>query len=244
MPALSCDRRDRVPAFLEDVSRLGAGPDDHRSRQARQHRRRGGGRPALVGRRSRVAPGAAIVAAMYEELEVLREVTHRLEGAGIAYMLTGSMALNHYAQPRMTRDVDLVAELRLDDADRLAELFGDDFGADLEEIREAIARGRLFNLIHAERVVKVDIVVRKDAPFRVEEFSRRRRVDYAGISLWIVSPEDLLLSKLYWAKDSHSDFQLRDVRNLIAAVAELDWAYLERWASELGVGSLLEEVHG
>jgi len=45
------------------------------------------------------------------ELEVLQDATERLERAGIQYMLTGSIALSYYAQPRMTRDIDLVVEL-------------------------------------------------------------------------------------------------------------------------------------
>jgi hypothetical protein len=36
------------------------------------------------------------------ELDVLRDVPQRLDRAGIAFMLTGSVAMNHYAQPRMT----------------------------------------------------------------------------------------------------------------------------------------------
>ncbi len=124
----------------------------------------------------------------------------------------------------------------------MVQLFGADFAPDLAEIVAAIAARRMFNLIHVERVVKVDMVVRKHTPYRVEEFSRRRRVDYAGMALWIVAPEDLLLSKLDWARASHSDFQLRDVRNLIAAVPGLDWLYVERWAAELEVSELLDEV--
>jgi len=46
------------------------------------------------------------------ELLALRDVCARLDGAGIAYMLTGSLAMSFYARPRMTRDIDLViAEL-------------------------------------------------------------------------------------------------------------------------------------
>ena len=44
---------------------------------------------------------------MSEELEVLKTVTSRLEGAGISYMLTGSMAANFYTVPRLTRDIDM-----------------------------------------------------------------------------------------------------------------------------------------
>jgi hypothetical protein len=41
-------------------------------------------------------------AAMSEELEVLKIVANRLRGAGIAYMVTGSVAMNHYAVPRLS----------------------------------------------------------------------------------------------------------------------------------------------
>ena len=53
---------------------------------------------------------------MSEALQVLKLVTQRLEEAGIPYMLTGSMALNFCAVPRMTRDIDVVVELREEDA--------------------------------------------------------------------------------------------------------------------------------
>ena len=48
---------------------------------------------------------------MSEELAVLKLVSERLKSAGIPYMITGSIASNFYAVPRMTRDVDLVIEL-------------------------------------------------------------------------------------------------------------------------------------
>jgi hypothetical protein len=63
---------------------------------------------------------------MTEELKVLKILTGRLEAAGIAYMVTGSMAMNYYAVPRMTRDIDVVVDLSAGDADRLCELFEPD----------------------------------------------------------------------------------------------------------------------
>jgi len=47
---------------------------------------------------------------------------------------------------------------------------------------------------------------------------------------------------LGWAKDTRSELQLRDARNLIASVDALDWEYIERWATDLGVSDLLTEV--
>ena len=60
--------------------------------------------------------------------------------------------------------------------------------------------------------------------------------------MWMASPEDLILSKLLWAKDTHSELQFRDVRQIIAAQPVLDWPYLERWAGSLRAIELLREV--
>ena len=77
---------------------------------------------------------------------------------------------------------------------------------------------------------------------RLEEFARRRRAQIGDVPMWVVSAEDLILSKLNWARDSRSEIQLRDVRSVIAAHASLDWAYLEAWAGTLGVSGLLAEA--
>ena len=179
---------------------------------------------------------------MPPELEILKLVTSQFDEAAIPYMLTGSMAAAYYAEPRMTRDADIVVELSEADAPRLADMFGKDFSADASTIAAAIADRRMFNLIHTSAVVKIDFIVLKDDPFRREEFRRRRRVALAGIDLWIVAPEDLILSKLHWAKDSRSELQLRDVRRLLAAPQRLDPDYLQKWAAYLGVTDLLSEV--
>ena len=49
---------------------------------------------------------------MADLLEVLHLVTARLDAAAVPYMVSGSLALGYYAQPRMTRDIDIVVELQ------------------------------------------------------------------------------------------------------------------------------------
>jgi hypothetical protein len=84
--------------------------------------------------------------------------------------------------------------------------------------------------------------VRKDTPYRRQEFERRRTVDVEGLFLRIVSPEDLVLSKLVWYSDSKSDQQLQDLKNIIDSVEQLDIEYLRHWAVDLGVAGLIEEL--
>ena len=177
---------------------------------------------------------------MMSELDVLKLVSQRLEARGIAYMLTGSFALAYYATPRMTRDLDLVVALVEQDVETLVATFSGEFYLDAVAARTAVATRRLFNLLHLESGIKVDFIVRKDSDYRQVEFGRRVRVAFAGVETWIASREDLMLSKLVWAQDTGSELQRRDVRALLGE--SLDRDYLDKWATHLGVLTLLEEI--
>jgi hypothetical protein len=176
---------------------------------------------------------------MNSELEVLRDVVARLDGARIPYMLTGSVAMSVYAEPRMTRDIDIVVELAAGDPRRVVELFSPDYYVSDEAVRHAIKARSLFNLFNLSKLVKVDLIVRRDDEFQRHQFSRRQRHDLGGISISVISKEDLVLAKLAWAAPSGSAFQLRDVRKLLASGA--DQAYLLEWSERLGVGALLRK---
>jgi hypothetical protein len=169
------------------------------------------------------------------ELDIVRDVSARFESAGMDYMLTGSMAMNYYAQPRMTRDIDLVVALKPQDTDTIVRIFAPDYYASRDAVISSIAQESLFNLIHQESVIKVDCIVRKNTPFRLAEFQRRRRIAIEDFSTWIVSKEDLIISKLHWARDSRSELQMRDVKNLAATGVDND--YVERWTNELGLSN-------
>jgi hypothetical protein len=177
---------------------------------------------------------------MTSELDVLRLVGDRLAAQGLAFMLTGSFALAYYATPRMTRDLDLVVAIQEPDVDPLVAAFAGDFYIDADAARDAVHRERLFNLMHLASGIKVDLIVRKSAEFRQVEFARRRAVDMGGVRTWIVSCEDLILSKLVWCLDTGSEMQRRDVRQLLAL--EVDLNYIRQWAIRLGVIALLEEM--
>jgi hypothetical protein len=177
---------------------------------------------------------------MWNELDIVRDVSRRLEAAGIPFMLTGSMAMNYYAQPRMTRDIDLVVALATSDAAFIESSFAPDYHVSLDAVRDAIARQFMFNLLHEDSVIKVDFIVRKQSTYRLAEFERRQRITIEDFATWIVSKEDLIISKLDWARDSRSDRQFDDIRNLIASGC--DAAYIQRWTEALGLASLWQEL--
>jgi predicted nucleotidyltransferase len=176
---------------------------------------------------------------MQNELDIIRDVAAKLGSLGIPYMLTGSVAMNYYANPRMTRDIDLVVSLQEKDVDSIIASFEKDYYLDRNAVTRAIVNQSLFNLIHNESIIKVDCILKKSTEYRRIEFERREEVEIKDIRVWIVSKEDLIISKLDWARDSHPEFQLRDVKNLLNS--GYDGEYLELWTTRLGLSELLKE---
>jgi hypothetical protein len=177
---------------------------------------------------------------MTEELQTLRDIVTRLEAGGIDYMLTGSVALNCYAQPRMTRDIDLVVAFFLKDVARIEAVLGEGYYVSPEAAREAVMHQSSFNAIHQATLTKVDFMIRKREDYRQHEFTRRVRVRVEDFELWVVSKEDLILSKLHWARESQSARQLADVENLIATGCDVD--YLQEWSAKLNLTDMLTRV--
>jgi hypothetical protein len=181
-----------------------------------------------------------------EEHDVLARVIHLLAGAGIPYMITGSLASSVHGRPRTTHDADIVIDPSGEALDRLvAELQAAGFYVDAGVAREAFRARRQFNVIATTSAFKVDLIVRKDRPFSREEFSRRQSGHLGGTPMSLATPEDTILSKLEWARKGGSDRQLDDVAGIVAVQGSaLDTAYIERWSATLGVLDLWQRVRG
>jgi hypothetical protein len=158
-------------------------------------------------------------------------------------MVCGSYGSAIHGLPRATHAIDIViAPTPSQLEDFLARLSNDDYVSP-EAARAALQSRRMFNVIDTLSGDKVDLIVCKDRPFSAEELSRRMQVTYAGISLWVASPEDVILSKLEWARAGDSERQFRDALTVaIAQAGRLDLEYLGRWATRLGVPDLLERL--
>lgn len=175
-------------------------------------------------------------------------VAQTLEQLGIAYAVGGSLASSLHGVMRSTLDVDIVADMRLEHIPPLVAALSKEFYADDEMMRDAIEHHSSFNLIHYETAFKVDIFIRKLRAFDQMQLERRRTSVIATDpeqSVYIVSPEDIVLAKLEWYRmgGEVSDRQWRDILGVLKTRAgELDLAYLQKWAKELKVSDLLERA--
>ena len=176
---------------------------------------------------------------MQNQIDIVRDFSARLDAVDIGYMLTGSMALNCYALPCVPHNLDFVIALRPADAEIVFRLFSPDYDISREAVDSAIAQQSFFNLFHRKSRIKVNCIVCQQINYRRAEFSRRQRIEFENFKTWLASKEDLIISKLQWARKSHSERHLRDVKNLVATGC--DTIYIERWTRALGIFKLWEE---
>lgn len=176
----------------------------------------------------------------------LQKLVEILDGAGVRYMLTGSLAAAYYAVPRATQEIDVVLETEAEGLNRLVRgLLTAGWYVDRDAALEAWrGRGR-FNTIEPESGWKADFIVRKDRSYSREEFGRRERISLLGVDVAIASLEDVLIAKLEWSHLGDSALQRRDVVQLLErSWPRLDHAYLRRWISALGLESEWDTARG
>ncbi len=177
------------------------------------------------------------------EKDLLLDCLRRLNRADISYMLTGAMVSNYWGIPRTTHDLDFVVQLPEEAIARLAAAFSGDFFLEEAAIRAAFMPPYQFNAIDTRSPLKVDFWLLQPKPFEEEMFSRRVHTDLFGQAAWISTAEDLILHKLYWNRITPSERQLGDAAGVVSVQGNsLDVDYMRRWAEELDVSPVLDNV--
>jgi hypothetical protein len=169
--------------------------------------------------------------------DVFPRITSALGEAGIAYMLAGSFFSAYYGAPRSTQDIDLVIEATEEQLRAFVRLLSpDEYYVDLDAALDARKRQSLFNVIDTVTGWKIDLIIRKSRPFSKEEFGRRSLVKLEDNPLFLASAEDVVVSKLEWAKLAQSRRHIEDVAGILRMRWDkLDRAYLEKWILDLRI---------
>jgi hypothetical protein len=176
----------------------------------------------------------------FSMIETLRDFVSKANVLGIEYMVTGSFAMSAYGEIRFTRDIDVVLQIAEAQAAGFAQLFMADYYVSEESVKRAILRKSMFNVINQEHGGKLDCIVMKDTDFARTSFSRRYKVTISGMEFWTATREDLIVAKLSWARDTHSEMQIRDIANLTSS--EYDSDYVASWIERLDLRNVWNEV--
>lgn len=179
-------------------------------------------------------------------IETVSEVIESLERASASYLVSGSLAAIHYSLVRTTRDADFVVDLQPSGVKEILKHLGPRFIFDPQLTFEAIT-GTLRYII--------DI---PDVPFRIELFLlsrdehdqerfRRRQLKFLpqfAREVPLPTVEDVIITKLRWARDAARGKDEEDLINVLAVQANqtLDWDYIHHWCEQHGTRQLLDRI--
>ena len=177
---------------------------------------------------------------------VLRQVGKILDELGIPYFVTGGVAVVTWGRMRFTQDIDIVIALRREQIPTLAarlRALGEGTYIDEAMAAEGLERKNAFNFILPENVVKVDFWIFKDDPLTKLQLKRTVVVPIDGQNIHFLSPEDVILNKLLWYKESESSRHFEDAQSIVAIQGnKLDKQYLNEWAERQGTGDLRKQL--
>jgi len=166
-------------------------------------------------------------------LDLLQKVCNQLDEHDIKYMVSGSIALNIYTIPRMTRDIDIVIELSENKINEFTHLFPNSY-FDKNVIKEEVKRKGMFNVIDHSTGFKIDFIIRKESEYFDLAFQRKKRVKEFETELWVIDLNDLIIAKLIWIQQYQSERQIFDIENLLLN-PDKDIEYIKNWCNKLNI---------
>lgn len=182
-----------------------------------------------------------------EPIRVTLLVTEVLNSLDVTYAVGGSLAAAVHGVIRSTLDVDILAEIKLEQIDRFVECLESSFYMDVDMITDAVIQRSTFNIIHRETFFKVDIFLTKNRAFERAELMRREKqpVEESQQSIYFVTAEDIILAKLEWycLGGEISERQWHDVLGILRNKrGNLDLEYLFSSAQQIHVAHLLQRA--
>lgn len=166
------------------------------------------------------------------------------ERLNISYYITGGVAASTYGEPRTTRDLDIVIAISPSDLDQLVQDLETEgfYVPGVEDIRSG--RIKTLGITHQQTIARADLMLAGTSDFEREKFKRRRAIIIPErATLYLASPEDIILSKLHWGAKSQSEKQWRDILGILKVQGKnLDFDYLKQQATQLQFSKLLTQV--
>lgn len=154
--------------------------------------------------------------------EVLAALATVLDRAGIRWYLFGAQAVLAYGRPRLTADLDVTVDVRLESWQELEVLLLEaGFSPRVDDLQTFVERTRVLPLVDDLSGIPVDLVLAGPVGLEQEFLDRARRVDLGGVRVPLISPEDLVVTKILAGRSK----DLEDVKGILreqGARLELD----------------------
>jgi hypothetical protein len=126
----------------------------------------------------------------------------------------------------------------------LARFPAEQFYISEEVVREAIRTEGQFNIIDPAAGLKIDVMLKKNAPYDRAQFERRQRKSIApDLDAYLATPEDINLYKMLYFSEGGSERHLRDILGMLRiSGAAIDRTCVAGWSAQLGLGTIWESL--
>jgi hypothetical protein len=172
-----------------------------------------------------------------EQIDVLRHATGVLDRLAVPYAIVGSYGSLVYGEPRTTQDIDVVFQITPDKVAAFCEAFPPpDYYVSEQAVRDAIRTRFQFNVICTTTGDKIGFIFPPSNAWGPGQILRRRIAQLQpDFQVFVASPEDIILGKLWYHADGGSDKHLRDIAGILRISGDLvDRGFVAEWAAKLG----------
>lgn len=171
---------------------------------------------------------------------ITRRVIQALNRAGVPHMLVGAFSRNAYAPPRSTQDADVVIALAGQSLRVVVEALDADFSLESQSGFETNTGTLRDTITHTGSQFTIELFHLSADLHDQERFLRRRPTSFDGEPTSIPTPEDVIITKMRWARPK----DLSDVRDILMFMepSVLDWGYLHRWTAQHGTRQALDAI--
>jgi hypothetical protein len=176
--------------------------------------------------------------------KLLLDVVKVLDGLKIKYFITGGFAVSVWGRPRSTADIDIVIELVEPQIDPFLKVLRNISAAgyvDEDAAKYAVRNRAEFNFIDPETGIKVDFWIMEEDQIAKNQYSRRKTKIINKTRINFISPEDLIINKLIWYKETMSSRHLEDIKSIIS-ISKIDKNYIRRMAKLLDLEDILRGI--
>lgn len=176
---------------------------------------------------------------MADSLAITTLVIAALARSGVPHVVVGSFARNFHSFPRSTKDADIVLAVDAAGLSRFEAELGGEFSLDAQTTFETNTRTLRHTLIHRETEFKTDLFLLSQDPYDQERFSRRLAMNFNGQPTFVLTAEDVVVTKLRWLRPK----DVQDIHDVIAMKNHaLDWDYVHRWTAIHNTRTKLDEI--
>lgn len=178
--------------------------------------------------------------------QTLNWIIKKLGSKKIPYMITGGSAVGFWGHIRTTFDIDIIINIEPKKIPSLLESIEKEAYVNIDEANKAIKEKRMFNIIQNSTCFKVDIIpLDENNEYETRKFKNRVKLNYGKMPIFVITPEDLILSKLIWMGSGISEKQILDCKSIYKINrGSIKESYLKKWAKKLKLEKVLQKISG